>query len=471
MVEFYSWHRGAAFSITLMIALCVLSQTLAMVLRFYRYPRSRLWFFETLLELSILIHVAACSMLHGQTIHGHILSLAAPTEYAFIRIVVFIVIVLLSIVVISLARKPWPLSVIAVAGMTLPFMEQLTNNAFAYIYLFAILFWLVRSIPISLSCYREIRTNLSALSIKNAIDSLNTGVMFCEEDGFILLSNKRMQRLMTEITGKIQRDGRHFYGLITLGEINPQCMITWFEGQNVIVMPDGSAWMFTMAELLLKRKKYIQLTATDISERWKLTTQLQPQNEELMLRQRELSAAIAKLHILSRARETQRAKMRAHDILSERLTLLMRTVRSEQEPDYALLRFLSQGLIDELKALGNVPSPKDELDILTQVFKSIGVEILLDGEIPDDRVKGQLIAEIAREAVTNAVRHGFATQVCINIDDSNDGLHLMITNNGHPTSELIKEGGGISGMREKVKPFGGTLHVETHPSFALIVEI
>ena len=314
------------------------------------------------------------------------------------------------------------------------------------------------------------RTNISALSVKNAIDSLNTGVVFYEDDGFILLANTRMQQLMEDIAGKVPRNGRRFYELLTLGKIAPCCQIIWFEGQNVILLPDDSAWKFTKTELTIKRKKYTQLTATDVSERWKLTAELQLQNEALMRQQERLHEAIANLYILSREKETQRAKMRTHDILGEWLTLMQRALRREQTPDYALLSSLSQGLIDELKAVHSDPAPQDELDILKQTFESIGVEIVVDGNLPEENEKGQLFVDIAREAVTNAVRHGLATQAHIHMDNANGDFHLRITDNGHPP-ESLKEGGGIGGMRKKVEPFGGELHIAIQPRFVLTVDI
>ena len=56
--------------------------------------------------------------------------------------------------------------------------------------------------------------------------------------------------------------------------------------------------------------------------------------------------------------------------------------------------------------------------------------------------------------------------------DESDGIfHLRITDNGHSTSKLVKEGGGISGMREKMKPFGVVLHVAAYPRFVLSIDL
>ena len=471
MAEFYLWTQTVTYLVTLMFALCVLSQTLTTVLSFHRFPRSRARIFETLLELFILGNVFVCSLLHGETREAYLIGILAPTGYGDARIVMFSVIVILAAVVFALTGKPWPLLAILAAGLTLPIMERLTGNTFAYIYIASMLFWLARSIPVSFLRFREIRTGISVLSVKHLIDSLRTGVMFCEKDGFVLLSNTRMQRLMTEITGQVSRNGKKFFEMLSPDKIDPRCRITQFESQNVIILPDSSAWMFTMTELPMGRKTYLQLTATDISERWKLTAELQDQNSELTRRQEELKRTIADLHTISRERQTQIAKMRSHDVLSERIALLRQAVLNEQTPDYSLLRSISEGLKVTLKPDGSALPPQNELDIMKQTFASIGVEIQFDGNLPEETAIGQLFADVAREAIANAVRHGLATQVHIHMEDSDGVVRMAITDNGHPGNDTIREGGGISGMRRRLSELNGELAIKATPGFALTVTI
>ncbi len=471
MAEFYTWPRSACYFLSLIIALCVLAQTLAVMVSVYRHPRSRGRVFEMILELFILGHVFACSLLHAQAMLGYDMSLFTPSEYGVSRIVFFAAIALLALLVTAETRKPQAFIALAVAGLTLPLIERLEGRLFAWLYVAAMLFWLARSIVITLSRYREIRTTLSALSIKSAMDSLNTAVMFCESGGFIVLCNRQMQRLMTVITGGIRRNGELFFRLLASEEINPECKITWFEGENACLLPDGTVWLFARADLAIRGKKYTQFTASNITERWKLTATLQGQNEELRQRQEELVETLGNLQTLSHERETQKARMRAHDILGGRLTLLLRTIRSAPVPDYELLRSLTAGLMDELKAAENEHSPQDDMDILKQTFESIGVGILFDGELPPDREKGQLFIGIAKEAVTNAVRHGYATKVFIAMELAEGCRRMRVSDNGGLPVGAIKEGGGISGMRHRLAAFGGALSVATRPGFTLTIDV
>ena len=471
MAEFYAWPRNACYLLTLVIAVCVLLQTLTVMVSLYRRRRNLGQVFETILEPFILCHVVVCSLLHGQAMLGYDMGLFVPGGYDGLRVASFAALAVLAGLAAVTNRRPQALAVPAAAGLTLPFVEDLVGGLFAYLYSAAILFFLVRSVRIGSSRYRKIKTNPSALSIKSAMDSLDTGILFFESGGFIVLCSQRMDRLMTTIAGKPQRNGERFMRLLSSGDVAPGCQVTVFEGESACLVPDGSVWLFSRDDMTIKKKKYVQLTATDITDRWRLTAELQAQNAQLISRQKELTLALDNVQALSRQREAQSARMRAHDVLGERLTLLLRMMRSESAPDYPLLHSLMAGLMDKLKAAENVHSPQDDIDILKQTFASIGVEVLFDGALPQDSEKGKLLVDISKEAVINAVRHGFATQVTITMGTAGGRCTMRVTDNGLPPPAAIKEGGGISGMRNRLTAFGGTLRVTTRPGFALNIEL
>ena len=97
MAEFFLLPRGISYLLTLIFALCALSQTLLMVLSSYRYPHNRIRVFETLLELVILGNIIVCSILHGQTMQSYEMGLLAPMGHTSLRILFFVLIVASSI--------------------------------------------------------------------------------------------------------------------------------------------------------------------------------------------------------------------------------------------------------------------------------------------------------------------------------------------------------------------------------------
>ena len=473
MVEFYTWTQIDRSWMSILLALCVMVQTLAAVLSFYRRPRKQVRLFENLLELVLLFHIVVLSLLMGQEQHSHITGLIVPTGYIELRYISSILVVLLACVDITYSKNPRLLLVIAISSITMPITETLFGNAYAWIYITALVFWLSRSVCFSIICYREIKMDISAMSIKDAVDSLHTGVLFSEPEGHIVLINIQMQRLMILLTGRIHRDNRYFYDQLVSGELLPGCRKIEYESQMVCLLPDKTVWMFTGAEIQVRNKRYIQLTATDITQQWALTAELQRQEELLLNQCDELRKMTDDLYVLSKTRELQNAKLRAHDILGQLLTMLLHSINSEQALDYDIFCTQLLNLLNDLKSDQSAASFREKLDILQRTFKTVGVEIQLDGPLPEDDITGYTFVDVISECSVNAVRHGFATEVFVRSSLVNSIWHLEVTDNGQKylSPQPIREGGGISGMRSKVEALGGLLIVSNKPRFALKVEL
>ena len=72
------------------------------------------------------------------------------------------------------------------------------------------------------------------------------------------------------------------------------------------------------------------------------------------------------------------------------------------------------------------------------------------------------VYRLVQEGMTNAFRHGMATEIMIYLWQDADMLRLIIRDNGSGSGE-IKEGLGITGMRERVGSLGGDLEVGPRP--------
>ena len=472
MAEFYTWTLPECSLVVLLIASCVMAQTLTTVTSYYRRPRTRPLFFEDLFELFLLFHIIVLSLMMGQGLLSHFTGLIGPTGYIELRYISAGLVILLSCIVFAYRKKGLSLLAIAASCLTMPFFETICGNAYAWIYIFVLIFWLLRGIRVVVLRNCEIKESISALSIKDAIDSLHTGILFSEQDGFIALVNAQMQRLMMLTTGRIHRSSQDFYELLVSGELLSGCIKTEYEGQIVCLLPDETAWVFTQTGIQIKRKQYTQITATDITKQWALTLELQQQEELLILRGEELREMTQGLQALSHTRELQNAKLRAHDILGKRLTVLLHMVNSGQALENNLLRTQLQNLLDDLKTgQQDAASPQEKLAHLRQTFETISVEIQFDGALPENDIIGYIFVDILSESMVNAVRHGFASKIFARSDYVDDVWRLEITDNGQTSPMPINEGGGISGMRSKVEKHSGTLTVTNDPRFILKVEL
>jgi len=79
----------------------------------------------------------------------------------------------------------------------------------------------------------------------------------------------------------------------------------------------------------------------------------------------------------------------------------------------------------------------------------------------------EILVLIIREALTNAAKHSKATKVDISIDTNEKYTRLYIKDNGIGCDK-IKEGLGISGMKERVLNIGGTISIRPNEGFLII---
>ena len=76
-----------------------------------------------------------------------------------------------------------------------------------------------------------------------------------------------------------------------------------------------------------------------------------------------------------------------------------------------------------------------------------------------------------RECTTNVVRHAGGSEMTVRIQSDERCVTAHITNNGAPPAGDITEGGGLSGLRRRVESAGGTMRLESRPSFALTITL
>lgn len=67
---------------------------------------------------------------------------------------------------------------------------------------------------------------------------------------------------------------------------------------------------------------------------------------------------------------------------------------------------------------------------------------------------------LVQEGITNALRHGKATQITISFCRKENGVNIWIKDNGIGTSEF-EEGMGLTGMRERLEKLGGNLKISS----------
>ena len=118
---------------------------------------------------------------------------------------------------------------------------------------------MLRSAHICLMRRRELRTQLSYISVKEAIDSLQTGLLFYRPEGDILLCNRRMDALARQMTGQALQNGVEFRRLLDSGPLCG-CERETLGGQQVFRLPDSSVWSVSAHDIPMGCRTLVLLT-------------------------------------------------------------------------------------------------------------------------------------------------------------------------------------------------------------------
>lgn len=133
---------------------------------------------------------------------------------------------------------------------------------------------------------------------------------------------------------------------------------------------------------------------------------------------------------------------------------------------------LSQALETIRTTVHNI-KPKENLGIeyivsIINEFKYCKVEFKHSGDISTISASHMaIIAANIKEALTNVIKYSSATKVIISIGVNERYIRLYIKDNGGGSTSL-KEGLGISGMRDRVKNVGGSISISSEDGFLIV---
>jgi signal transduction histidine kinase/ABC-type uncharacterized transport system substrate-binding protein len=118
----------------------------------------------------------------------------------------------------------------------------------------------------------------------------------------------------------------------------------------------------------------------------------------------------------------------------------------------------------KLQLMGLVPS----LGSLQREFSKTGVDVAFTPRSVPDRLPHDLtlcLFRIVQEALQNAVRHGSARKVSVDLEGGPKGLTLAIVDDGvgFDADAVPAKGLGLISMRERLEPLGGTLEIHSRP--------
>lgn len=301
-------------------------------------------------------------------------------------------------------------------------------------------------------------------SVKEAFDNLPSGICFFDKNGVLTLCNCKMFSLIFEFTGT---DPQSLAELWKLMDASPAIVQS---NPRVYLDRTGTAWCF--AATLIKTQDgsaYTQVMASDVTELYHKTKELEQNNRALAEYGRRLQRLSADVLAVTREEEILKMKMRIHDDIG-RSVIATRLFLQENRPMDELDLSVWKNAVWLLKHEAEETDETNALKSLEKAGHGIGIELHIDGSLPENRA-GDIITLAIRECMTNAVRHAGAKDLYIRIQNDGAGAIAEITNSGVVPNGEIVPGGGLTSLRFRVENYGGTMSIIVTPQFRLVVSV
>ena len=105
----------------------------------------------------------------------------------------------------------------------------------------------------------------------------------------------------------------------------------------------------------------------------------------------------------------------------------------------------------------------EEYDNLIARAKSMGVDVLLTGRLPEEPEYKEIVDSAITVHITNILKHTTGKKAFIDIEDNADGYRMTLRNDGKPVESEHKESGGLGNLRKRIEAAGGSMDVVYEP--------
>lgn len=190
--------------------------------------------------------------------------------------------------------------------------------------------------------------------------------------------------------------------------------------------------------------------------------------DRLALVNADLLATRALLADSSRDAERLRVARELHDVAGHKLTALRLNLRAlgaqeRASPQLQLAEQLSAELLGDIRGVVHALRDVDGLDIATALhalaapFPQPRLELAMHGDVRiTDPTLADAVLRVVQESLTNSARHADAKTLRVALSRDAGVLRIRIEDDGR-LHGAVREGNGLTGMRERIEERGGSI--------------
>lgn len=316
------------------------------------------------------------------------------------------------------------------------------------------------------------RNTIGPHSIRQAMDTLPSGICFFNPDGTVKLCNLQMYRLFRTLTQSDLQSLDELCAAVHAPRTDSG-VVPLRNAKQTLLFPDGTVWQYTQTAVTTKKGEvYTEALFSDVTALYEKQQELKRRNAALKAVYSDIKRLSDSVLEMTKESEILSAKTNLHDQMGAGITAIRQSLRrsqtsAENTEAIALLRKAVRILRNDNES----PVGRTDTQELIHNAQAIGIRVDMTGEFPPNEQLHRLFLLTVKECCTNAARHAGAQTLTVHMTQSAAQYVLHIENDGKaPEGEVVPKG-GLSNLMHAFSAFGGTLTIRSAPTFALTAAV
>ncbi len=306
------------------------------------------------------------------------------------------------------------------------------------------------------------KENISAMSVKEAVDRLPAGILCYTGDKIPIIVNESMDAISRRLTGRSLTDVE----VLREELVKRSGKESVSEHDPLIINEGEKAYSFQRSTVQVNGLDVYELSAEDVTAEYELGRELEDARKRAELINKRLKVLMESIDHLSMNRELLGLKSALHDNIGQSILIARRYLYS---PDSVDRERMLQFWQDNIRYLVSDEHEKWELPYyaISKEADSLGIHIDITGKLPDERRLIPVVDTAISVQIGNTLKHTNDTTLMIRVSETEDTYRICLTNGQVSRTGPIVEGGGLGSMRSEVESVGGSMEIKTEPVFAI----